>query len=183
MAEEKDEKQKEQDGKSEKKSSNLILWIIIAVVVIGASAGGFLAAKIATGPVAEAEPEEVEKIDDQAEKLLAKEAADNDWTYSLPSTIANLDEPGASRYVRAEFNLLISAELDTIKGTEFFDSKKSEINDQLLRYLAGKTLEEVRGRRNQDQMKLEIRDFCNNMFFKDSKPYVKDVLIQTFNIQ
>jgi flagellar basal body-associated protein FliL len=105
------------------------------------------------------------------------------WYCQLEPVVANLDEPGATRYIRAAFILEISPELNSEKGTVVFEQKKPLIANMLTIYLAGLNIETTRGDKNLKRIQLELCDIFNEQLFPDSKPMVKRVLIKEFAVQ
>ncbi len=123
----------------------------------------------------------------QVEDLTADNDSTNDsekvWYYELDPVIANLNEPGVSRYVRASFTLEISAETDQKKGAAFLDEKKPILTDMLFVYLSGLSLKDIQGDKNLKSIQSRVRELFNERFFPDSKPQIKRVLIKEFPVQ
>jgi flagellar basal body-associated protein FliL len=65
----------------------------------------------------------------------------------------------------------------------FLDEKKVILQDWLTTYLAGLSLENVRGTKNLTRIKNEIRDQFNRLLFESEKPYVERILIKEFAVQ
>jgi flagellar basal body-associated protein FliL len=105
------------------------------------------------------------------------------WYFQLDPVVANLDEPGATRYIRTAFTLEMSPELNAEKGTVLLDQKKPLIANMLTIYLAGLNIETTRGDKNLKRIQLELCDTFNEQLFPDSKPMVKRVLIKEFAVQ
>lgn len=196
--EEKKQKNQEQDQSGEeqpkdgdKKSSSfgMSTWIILVAIIFAGATGGFALAQLIAGstpePVVEEKPQdgkpaEVQTFDD----LVAKENKDaKPWVYELEPVVANLDEPGVTRYGRVALTIELSAEMDPEKGTIFLDEKKLVLRDWLTTYIAGLSLERVRGTRNLSRIKKEIRDHFNELLFAESKPFVQTILFKEFAIQ
>ena len=105
------------------------------------------------------------------------------WTFELEPVIANLDEPGVTRYVRMTIILEMSPAFDQEKGMTMLDEKKALLRDWLTIYLAGCTLEETRGSKNLVRIKAEIKDAFNDYLFNNSKPMVESILLKEFAVQ
>ena len=188
--EEKDQNQ-EKVEESEKKSfiGRFLPWMIIGVVVMVCAGAGFGLGRMLGGsaepPVREAE----QKVDgvDQTVDLSQDNASAGDsgktWYYDMDPVIANLNEPGVTRYVRASFTLEISAETDRKKGTALLDEKKPILTDMLFVYLSGLSLKEIQGDKNLKSVQSRIREMFNEKLFPDSKPQIKRVLIKEFPVQ
>lgn len=189
--EEQDQSGEEQAKDGDKKSSSfgMSTWIILGAIVLTGATGGFALAQLLAGsgpePVVEKKPQdgkpaEVQTFDD----LVAEaDAGGKPWLYELDPVVANLDEPGVTRYGRAAITLELSAEMDPEKGTAFLDEKKLILRDWLTTYIAGLSLERVRGTRNLGRIKKEIRDHFNELLFAESKPFVQTILFKEFAVQ
>ena len=114
-------------------------------------------------------------------KSTAKEG--EPWYYNLDPVVANLDEPGATRYIRTAFVLEMSPDISIEKGTALLDQKKPLIANLLTIYLAGLNIETTRGDKNLKRIQSELCDTFNERLFPESKPMVKRVLIKEFAIQ
>jgi flagellar basal body-associated protein FliL len=97
--------------------------------------------------------------------------------------VANLDEPGATRYIRTAFILEMSPDLSEEKGTILLEQKKPLITNLLTIYLAGLNIETTRGDKNLKRIQSELCDTFNEQLFPESKPMVKRILIKEFAVQ
>ena len=105
------------------------------------------------------------------------------WYYDLDPVIANLNEPGATRYIRAVVTLQIAAELTPEKGKAFLDEKKPLLINWLNIFFAGLSIEDVRGDKNQKIIQSQILDSFNEKLFPDAKPQVAGILFKEFAVQ
>ncbi len=193
MADEEKQEQKPQEAESaaapEAKGGSKIMkflpYIIIVLVVAAASVGGIALAQLMAGP--RVEPEQVTEEEtgpkDFDAFLDAKVDESKTWVKELTPVVANLDEPGVTRYVRATIAIEFSADMDQVRGEVYVDDKSSILIDWLNTYLAGLSLEEVRGTNNLERIKQEVRDHFNELLFPDSKPYVIRILLKEFAVQ
>jgi flagellar basal body-associated protein FliL len=176
------------------------IMIIAAIICLG---GGFFAAKKFMGPksaaaaMVEEEPPAAKETPKKEEKKSEgghdegskKESAhvpsspDSPWLFELEPVVANLDEPGVTRYVRATLILEMSPALSDSKGSGVLDDHKAAMRNWVTIYLAGCTLDDIRGRKNLVRIQAEIKDAFNDMIFKDAKPMIKGVLFKEFQIQ
>ncbi|MDO8303730.1 MAG: flagellar basal body-associated FliL family protein [Sedimentisphaerales bacterium] len=190
--------------------SKLMPIIIIAVVVIVCLGGGFVIGHILLSSPASAaaasttETSHAEKSKEKGEgkekgkekekgkghgkaesKGEEKSVSDGvtPWSFEIEPVIANLDEPGVTRYVRVTIILEMNSEFDQEKGTAMLEEKKALLRDWLTIYLAGCTIEEARGSKNLVRIKAEVRDAFNDYLFKNSKPMVESILFKEFAIQ
>lgn len=198
---------KTEEKKIETKSgSKLVSIIMITVVVVVCLAGGFVIGRMfLSGPASAKAASNTEEIaakethgekSEENQKNKSKEAEKTDskehvktvtdgmpWTFELEPVIANLDEPGVTRYVRMTIILEMSPAFDQEKGMTMLDEKKALLRDWLTIYLAGCTLEETRGSKNLVRIKAEIKDAFNDYLFNNSKPMVESILLKEFAVQ
>ncbi|KPK43245.1 MAG: hypothetical protein AMJ65_06305 [Phycisphaerae bacterium SG8_4] len=186
---------KEQKESAEEKDGGKSLikrflpWIMIAVIAGFCAGAGFGLGRLFAGSGAPApdgagpKPDEPNLVDELAADSDSKNDYGEVWYYELDPVIANLNEPGISRYVRASFTLEISGEMDQEKGSAFFDSKKPILTDMLFVYLSGLSLDDIQGDKNLKSVQSRIREMFNERFFPDSKPQIKRVLIKEFPVQ
>ena len=197
MADKDDAKKKEQetqeDSKAEsgdkKASGGRLQWIIMAVVVIvGAGAGFGLGRLLGASGTTEAaqsteggqtKPEDLTA--DTTDSTGAK--SQGTWYFDLEPVVANLDSPGVTRYVRLTLTLEIDSQISVKKGTAFIEEKKPILTNWLTIYLAGLSLEEIRGDRNLKRIQSDILDAFNENIFPDAEPQIKRVLFKEFAIQ
>lgn len=100
------------------------------------------------------------------------------WHFELKPIIANLDEPGATRYVRACITMLMHAELEQGEGETLIEAKMSILKNKLALYLAGLSVEDASGYDNLKRIQAEILETFNEMLFPDSKPQIKQILFR-----
>jgi flagellar basal body-associated protein FliL len=105
------------------------------------------------------------------------------WYIDLEPVVANLDEPGATRYVRAALTLEMSGEISPEKGTALLEQKKPLLKNLLTIYLAGLSVDATRGDKNLKRIQSEICDTFNERLFPNSKPLIKGILIKEFAVQ
>jgi flagellar basal body-associated protein FliL len=191
MADEKNtEEQKNpepQQSDSKPPRRNLLPWIILAATVLACAGVGFGLGRVlaprrqpdssqSTSAPAAAEPQL------QQNKPTGKDA-EQTWFYDLEPVVANLNEPGVTRYVRLTLTLEVSNNLDSKKGTAFFDQKKPILKNWLTLYLSNQTTEDTRGEKNLSRMQAQISDAFNQKLFPNSKPAINRVLFKEFAIQ
>jgi flagellar basal body-associated protein FliL len=101
----------------------------------------------------------------------------------LEPVVANLNEPGATRYVRAALTLEMSSELSAEKGAALLEQKKPLLTNLLTIYLAGLDIESTRGDKNLKRIQYEICETFNERLFPDGKGLIKGILIKEFAVQ
>lgn len=198
MADEDDVKKQEQeapeDSKAEsgdkKASGGRLLWIITAVVVIVGAGAGFGLGRLLGSSETTETAQSTEDGQAQPEDLIADtmdstgEKSQGTWYYAeFPPVVANLDEPSVTRYVRLTLIMEIDAQVDEKKGAAFIGEKTHLLTNWLTIYLAGLSLEDIRGDRNLKRIQSEIVDAFNEKLFPDARPQVKRVLFREFAIQ
>jgi flagellar basal body-associated protein FliL len=167
------------------KGKKLFVWLVLAIVVLAGGVGGFTLS-VMMGGSSSPEPNitEAAPVEETFDPLLAKTDTQKSWLYAkMDSIVANLDEPGVTRYVRVSIILELSPKLDSINGDIFLDEKKILLQDWMTTYLAGLSLEDVRGSRNLNRIKREVLEQFNKLLFGPDKPYVQKVLFKEFAVQ
>jgi flagellar basal body-associated protein FliL len=167
------------------KGKGLFLWLILAIVVLAGGVGG-LALSMRMGGKASAEPNIAEAVPAEPafDPLKAKTDTQKPWLFTkMDPIVANLDEPGVTRYVRVSVILELSSKLDSINGEVFLEEKKIILQDWMTTYLAGLSLEDVRGSRNLNRIKQDVLDQFNKLLFGPDKAYVEKVLFKEFAVQ
>jgi flagellar basal body-associated protein FliL len=185
-----DEKPKTESPKSS--GFGLFTWLLLGAIVIAGFTGGFALAQLLAGSgqgpaeqtdAPQAGAANAPENDPISDMIVDKPKDEKLWPFELEPVIANLDEPGVTRYARVTITLQLSPQMDREKGTAFLDDKKPILTDWLTTYIAGLNLERVRGTRNLARIKKEIRDSFNELLFPQSKPVISDILFKEFAIQ
>ncbi len=174
--------------KSKKKSkpAALLPWLIVVVTVAVFAAAGFGIGRMFGSPAEQQTAESPQaKTASQTEQLPSSNSADADnaWYFDLEPVVANLDEPSATRYVRATLTLEMSTEMEQRKGAAFLEQKIPLLTNWLTIYLSSLNLESIRGDRNLKRIQSQICEAFNDKLFPDSKPLIKRILFKEFAIQ
>jgi len=179
---------KAQEGEKKSFVKGLLSKMTIPVVILVFAGAGLGLGRFLAGP-AEAEaadPNQQEQPNQMDELKVDGSAADSqkNWYYeTLDPVVANLDEPGVTRYVRVTLVLEMSSEVDQKKGTVFIDEKKHIMANWLNIFLASLGIEDIRGDRNLRTIQSRIRDSFNEILFPDAKPQIQHVLFKEFAVQ
>ena len=178
---------KTEGGKeSSAKGKGLFLWLIVAIVVLSGGVGGF-ALSVMMGGSSNPDPNqqvEAPVAEPAYDPLIAQTDTQKSWLYTkMDPIVANLDEPGVTRYVRVSIILEMSPQLDMINGEVFLDEKKIVLQDWMTTYLAGLSLEDVRGSRSLNRIKREVVDRFNELLFGPDKAYIEKILFKEFAVQ
>ncbi|MCE5186603.1 MAG: flagellar basal body-associated FliL family protein [Planctomycetaceae bacterium] len=168
-----------------KRSSGLLYWILLAAVIAAGGTGGFALSQLIGGedPNSGLSPQQAENKKDAENAMLATEQGQASWTQELEPVLANLDEPGVTRYVRVTVSLEMSPDMDPVKGKEFLDAKQMVLRDWMTTYFAGLSLEDCRGTRNLSRIKKEVVENFNKILFPNSRSFVQNVLFKEFAVQ
>ena len=177
------------DEKSTTKLSRFLPWgIIAAIILFGAGAGfglGRIFAPRRQAASAQAAQPAGGGSNPDAQLLQSGSSAKTEqtWYYDLEPVVANLDEPGVTRYARVALTLEVESTLDEKKGAAFFDQKRPLLKHWLTLYMANQTVEDARGEKNLTRMQSQISDAFGESLFPSSKSPIKRVLFKEFAIQ
>ena len=173
-----------EDGKEKKSAIKRLLPLIILVVVVGLCAGaGIGLGKILAGTSEEVMNSEEGNDENAEDKLDLGKESNKYWYYDLePAVVANLNEPGVTRYISASLTLQMNLENEKETRT-FLDEKTPILRNWLYLFLSGLSLENIKGDKNLKSIQSQICDGFNKELFPNSKPQIKQVLIREFPIQ
>ena len=183
-----DDKKNEEDLKAEKHfGAGVLQWILMVVIVAICAGSGFTLGRLFAGSPTPNTINDFQKNEPVQEENAERNDLITDfqkpWYYDLQPVVANLDEAGVTRYVRATLTLEINPELSKKKGDLLLEEKKPILTNWLTIYLAGLTLEDARGDRNLRRIQSQILDAFNEKLFPNAKPQIKRVLFKEFAIQ
>jgi flagellar basal body-associated protein FliL len=196
MAEETTEKQqapeqaKDAMDTKEAGSRSLLPWIIMAAVVPICAGAGFGLGRLLAGGKAPQTVEANEPKKPEYEGMLNEKAsAEKTWFYRCESVVANLNEPGATRYVSMGFTLEMSGQLEVRGGGEgggggnpYLTEKQPLIANWLTIYLSSLSLADVQGEKNLNRILSEVREGLNAKLF-NGKPLIVNVYFYQNAIQ
>jgi flagellar basal body-associated protein FliL len=104
------------------------------------------------------------------------------WYYDLEPVTVNLNEPDFARYVRVGVTLEMGANLSPSKGKAFLDQNKILLLNRLTVYLASLSTENLRGKKNLNQVRAQILEMFNKALFPHSEPRIKRILLKQLAI-
>jgi flagellar basal body-associated protein FliL len=162
------------------------LLITIATVVVCAGAGFAVGRMFGTRGQARtaSAAEQAGPVEAVAkEKITSGSEKGEPWFYDIEPIVANLNEPGVTRYVRVALTLEVGNGMATKEGTEFLDQKKPLLKHWLTLYLSNQTIDGVRGEKNLKQVQTQITDALNQGLFPNGKPRIVGVLFKELSIQ
>ena len=186
-----------------KSSSGMLIWLIMAVIIVVCAGSGLVLGKLFAKPqvkAIEAANDQNSALDAAQEKPKKKPAAKktskhggeskgstalNGSFYNLDPVVANINEPGATRYVRITLTLELDEEADIEAIAAIIEEKKPIITNWLTIYLASLSLDDIQGDKNLKRIQGQILDSFNEKLLSghDSKPVIKSILFKEFAIQ
>ena len=188
--EEKESQEASEDTGQEKKASgkkSLLPWIILAVVVPLCAGMGFGLGRLLAGPKVESVEEEPKEkapdLPDYMNLMDPKGNAKDTWFHELEAVVANLNDPGASRYIRVSFTLEMNGKMPKEKTVAYLTKENYVIKDLIGKYLATQSLKDLQGDRNLNRVPMEIRDLLNQAIFPDMEPPIINILYRERAIQ
>lgn len=182
----------EQDGEPQIRqgqggTSRIMPWLIAMFVVILCGGAGFAVGRL-FGTRGKAQTASATEKTEPAARAGEKETApgangEGSWYYDLEPTVANLNEPGVTRYVRVALTLEMGNGLAEKDGLALLNQKKPLLKHWLTLYLSNQTVETIRGEKNLRQVQTQIADVLNQGLFPNAKPRIVCVLFKEFAIQ
>jgi flagellar basal body-associated protein FliL len=161
-------------------------WITMSAILVFCAGAGFGVGRLFGGlGKSDAEPNSQEQVPAHKEPVpdTSEGGADGLWYYPLQPVVANLDEPGVKRYVRATLTLAVSSKMDQKKGEAFFKEKNPLLTNWLTIYLASLGIDDIRGDKNLKRIQSEMMDTFNDKLFPDAKPQIEGILFREFAVQ
>ena len=201
MAEEQDQAQEQeqtegqtadQDSKDQeagKKKSKAVTWSIMGGIVLVFALAGFFLGKILvdtlqTDPMIETDVADTSQNQESLKDDLNDDDKNKTWFYKdLAPVVANLDEPGATRYIRVALTLEVYEKLAVKEGTPLIEEKTPLLRDWLTKYLASLSLDDARGEKNIRRVQADVVEAFNQILFPNGQPRIARVLLQEFAIQ
>jgi flagellar basal body-associated protein FliL len=160
----------------------LISVAMILGVVLVSSAAGWAAARLVS---ASDQPTQAAEQPSDGQQQADESPASPDAPqkhHDLETITVNLNEARLTRYVSADVTLAFD-EKNAKEVEAGLAAHAPELKDWLTGYLAGLTIDQVRGQDGQNRIKREIRDGVNEILWPDQRPRVTRVLLSKFQIQ
>ena len=178
------------EGKNKSLIARLLpVMIIIIVVSLCASAGFCLGRMLAPVPAAPPETnpatDESDNVEVEAPQVdtNSNDSSDNVWYYNMEPVVANLNEPSVARYISISITLQITTDLSERDGTSLINEKLPILTDWITVYLAGLSLDDIRGDKNLKSIQSQILEAFNEKLFPNSRPRIKHILFRNFAVQ
>jgi flagellar basal body-associated protein FliL len=184
---EKDKSAGPETGKDAPRAPGVLPWVVMALLVVILAGAGFGIGRLfgtrgRTQTAGAAEPAQAGEPGRRQEPGESKNTGEG-WYYDLDPVVANLNEPGVTRYARVALTLEMNEGIVQKEATASLDQKKPLMKHWLTLYLANQTLEEIRGEKNLLRMQAQILDGFNQTLFPNSKPQIRRILFKEFAIQ
>jgi flagellar basal body-associated protein FliL len=161
-------------------------WLITALTVLVCAGAGFAAGRM-FGARGKAQTASAAPETGNAEKSHGKSKSGAEsgepWFYDIEPIVANLNEPGVTRYVRVALTLEVGNGMEPAAGKGVLDQKKPLLKHWLTLYLSNQTLEGIRGEKNLRQVQTQMTDTLNQGLFPNDKPRIVGVLFKELSIQ
>ena len=191
MAEETKEKEQNAEESKEAKTGgprSYLPWIIMVAVVAICAGGGFGLGRLLAGGKAPRTAEVNEPQKPEYQHVLNEQAnSEKMWFYKCDPVVANLNEPGATRYVSMGFTLEVSGQLPSGGGagrgggaSNYLKEKQPLITNWVTIYLSSLSLADVQGEKNLNRILQEIRDGLNAKLFPEAK---KPLIVSAYYYQ
>lgn len=180
------EQSPEQESQPRKgKGSKLMPYLMPVLTIVLCAAGGFAAGRLFGTRGHAQNVSAAEAVGEDLPPLppIKTSGAESSWYYDLEPVVANLNEPGVTRYVRATLTLEISGHLSEKDGIPFLAERMPLLKNLLTLFIANLTLNDIRGERNLRQVQSQIADTFNQGLFPNSQPCIKRILFKELSIQ
>jgi len=182
------ESQENQEGRQEQteqkaKGGYLLPLIILAIVVPVCAAAGFGLSRLFGSPAEDKSAEQSQSAADEPTANVPDVSGtgpEQGWFYDLEPVVGFLDEPGATRYLRAQLTLKLGPETSRAKFEAYLTEKKPVLTNWLSIYLASLSIDDIRGDKNQRRIQSEILDAFNEKLFPDGKACIQAILFKEF---
>jgi flagellar basal body-associated protein FliL len=167
------------EGKGPK--MKVLSWLVVPAVIVLCAVPGFFVGRLfgTRGQAGTASAGQAPPVD-TSPKIPDREIG---WFYELDPVVANLNEPGATRYARLTLTLEINPTWRQEQAKPILDQKKPLMKHWLTLYMANQTIEDTQGERNLLRMQSHISDLFNQGMFPNVSPRIKSVLFKEFAIQ
>ena len=180
-----EEQPKEQAAKSGAKIG-ILAWIIMAVVIAVMAGSGFVLGRLLAGSSSPktTDPSQENPSTQEITPGGSDTGSKDTWLYKeMASVVANPNEPGAKRFVRAGLILEMSSKLSEDDFKSLMEAKEPFLTNWLNLYLKSLRLEDMENDSDLRRIESQACDAFNEILFPDAEPQIKRVLIREFNIQ
>jgi len=179
----KENEQQQEEPKKPQSKKGILQWAILGAVVIVLAGAGFFLGRMLKGSSVPAAADATQ----QETQTQTDDSAPDDgktWFYKdFEPVVANLNDPGVMRYVRATLTFELSSAAQPDTTTKLFQEKTPILTNWLTIYLASLSLEDIRGDKNLKRIQAQILDAYNEELFPNQKPKIVHILFREFAIQ
>ncbi|HSV27661.1 MAG TPA: flagellar basal body-associated FliL family protein [Sedimentisphaerales bacterium] len=172
--------------KSTAGSSGKLVWVIAAAIAVVSAGGGYgISVLSADTSLNLFRPSDSPPTPASEPALLIENPTGSEatWYHRLDPVVANLDEPGALRYIRLVVYLEMDGAASQEQAQQLIESRRPTLTNWLQLYLASRSLEEVKGERYLRIMQMQMLEGFNQILFPNSRSLIKGVLFAELNIQ
>ena len=161
-----------------------IIWlaILVAVAAICVAGGLYMGHAIKSADASEPQGASGAAAAAAAAPPTAPDASGEYRYLDIEPITINLDEPRLARYVRAAITLAFEAKNEAEVRSQV-DKRLPELKNWLAVYLAGRTLDEVRGAQSLNRVRREIGEAFNEQIWPQQPPRIHHVLFKEFAVQ
>ena len=171
------------NNESAKNTPLVGMAVMVGVVLLAAGAGFGIRKLLFSGPAQVQASQDASPAEDQIPIDDPNAASGQEYTYiKLDPTTTTLDGPRMSRYFRVTISLAVRRE-DERDAAKRIEAKTPELRNWLNLYLAGQTLDNVRGEKNLNRLRREIHDAMNEQLWPNAKGLISQVLFEDVNVQ
>jgi flagellar basal body-associated protein FliL len=96
--------------------------------------------------------------------------------------VANLLSPNQNRYLKLRITL-VTDKAEEKHLTELLKKQSSVLRNALFTYLAGRTVEDIRGTAGVNRVRRELLDEFNRLLYPEGSEKVRDLLFDDFTTQ
>lgn len=152
-----------------------MIWVVLVVVLMIGAGGGFLASRMmATGP-SEVSAEEPAPMPVGVPQPRAN--SDQMEFFEFEPITVNLDEERLRRFIQATISLAIRKD-EMKEAKKLLEDRMKQVRSWLNIYLAGRTVQDLRGSKNLQRIQREIAEMLNERLWPDRRPVIREVFLE-----
>jgi len=172
--------------KAQSRGGALLSWLMPVLAAVLCAGGGFAAGRLfgASGNTQNVSAAESPSVEAEVNPQNVDDAdADPVWFFDMESIVANLNEPGGTRYVRVGLTLGIGRGLKEKEGQPLLERKLPFLKNWLTLFMANQTVNDVTGEANLRKVQDQITDAFNKGVFGNGQSHIKQVYFKELSIQ
>lgn len=170
----KDEEKGSDDQAQPAGRSGLLVRLGMLVAVVGVGAGaGYAVNRLLSGSAPPPEGPQIETPD---------KPGDKEFVYiDFEPVTVTLNTPQKDRFIRATITLAVRKKHEKAVN-ESVEKKKPLLNDKLITYGSGLTLDDVGDAKNLNKIRREILEAFNDLLWPDDEPLIHHLLFKEFAV-